>query len=314
MRPIYLTELNRPSGNLLAVIAYGRKEDAPIPDKCPHIRVDMEPLGGAALYEIWQGQSPVRYRREQDITLAEMDGVLFGALSMDPGVGCFAAVTQAAYSRIFAITEQAGFPHLVRCWNYFPAITEQDGALERYHAFSLGRHEAFARASRRIESAPAACALGSAAGPFNILFLAARVPGQPIENPRQISAYKYPEQYGPKSPVFSRAMLSSMGGNRGLFISGTASIVGHASLHENDVAAQLEETLANIDALLREARRAGLSENAALQLKAYIRDPAMAPAVQQRVAHWLPPSGQLVCLKADICRKELLVEIEGFCA
>ena len=59
---------------------------------------------------------------------------------------------------------------------------------------------------------PAACALGSRNGsPLVIYFLASRQPVTPVENPRQISAYDYPAQYGPK-PAFSRASI--LGGRR----------------------------------------------------------------------------------------------------
>ncbi len=96
---------------------------------------------------------------------------------------------------------------------------------------------------------PAASALGFESGPLTICFFAARE-AMPlaIENPRQVSAYKYPEDYGPRSPTFSRASAIELHGQTVLFISGTASIVGHQTMHAGDVVAQTQETIVNIKA------------------------------------------------------------------
>ena len=103
-------------------------------------------------------------------------------------------------------------------------------------------------------SVPAACALGSPAGsPLCIYFLAARRPPKMIENPRQTSAYHYPPKFGRHSPVFSRACVWGDSRSSRLFVSGTASIVGHETIHRGDVTAQTRETLVNISALLAEA-------------------------------------------------------------
>jgi enamine deaminase RidA (YjgF/YER057c/UK114 family) len=221
--------------------------------------------------------------------------------------------TASLYQKLFAAIQALGYPHLLRTWNYFPQITDQEAGQERYHAFSVGRHAAYAAHGWAAETAPAASALGTVDGPLTILFLAAKKEGQPIENPRQISAYHYPKRYGPKSPIFARALLSTADGPPTLFISGTASIVGHESRHPGDVRAQLAEILTNIEALLDEARKAGLPAGGRLSLKAYIRDPATAPLIEETVRHWLGAEGELACLNAEICREELLVEIEGIC-
>jgi enamine deaminase RidA (YjgF/YER057c/UK114 family) len=139
-----------------------------------------------------------------------------------------------------------------------------------------------------------------------------------VENPRQVSAYHYPRQYGSHRPVFSRAALLTQGDGRTLFISGTASIVGHESLHIGDCAAQTRETLANIGALLEEANRvAGDThfDRSTLAYKVYVRRPADLPVVQQELASTLGPDAQIIYLQADICRQDLLVEIEatGIC-
>ena len=83
----------------------------------------------------------------------------------------------------------------------------------------------------------AATAIGLPSPPdqLHVHWLATKQPGIAIENPRQVSAFAYPRDYGPVAPGFSRAMLLP-GDTPLLLISGTASIVGHASQHPDTLA------------------------------------------------------------------------------
>ena len=162
---------------------------------------------------------------------------------------------------------------------------------------------------------PAASALGSPAGsPLSIYFLAARRPPKMIENPRQTSAYHYPPKFGRHSPIFSRACVWGESGGSRLFVSGTASIVGHETIHRGDVIAQTRETIVNIGALLEQANRiVGSSRYSldGLKLKVYLRHPSDLPDVEATLAGLLPPAASIVYLQADVCREDLLVEIEA---
>jgi len=82
-----------------------------------------------------------------------------------------------------------------------------------------------------------------------VYFLASPARARALENPRQISAYRYPRDYGPDSPTFSRAAIAAATVGQQLFISGTASILGHESVHIGDAGAQARESAANIAAL-----------------------------------------------------------------
>ena len=128
-----------------------------------------------------------------------------------------------------------GFSDLFRIWNYFPEINGDRDGLERYQRFCMGRHQAFSEHYGDYKLAlPAASAVGTLSGPFQLYFLAGRQKAIHIENPRQISAYDYPPMYGPKSPSFARATLTSISKSSYLFLAGTASIVGHATQHQED--------------------------------------------------------------------------------
>ena len=107
------------------------------------------------------------------------------------------------------------------------------------------------------------------------------------------------------------------GGRQALFISGTASIVGHATLHIGDVRRQTEESLANMAAVRDVAAlRAGAEfDVAALVYTVYVRhrsDLAVVREVFERhVGAHSPAARDAIYLQADICRAELLVEIEA---
>lgn len=243
---------------------------------------------------------------------------LFGVIDVPEDAGLEAAA-EHAYAGLFDALHASGSTQLLRVWNYLPRINEEGAALERYKRFNAGRQQAFLDAgARAFEGAPAACAIGSADGPLRVRFLAGRGAVCHVENPRQVSAYHYPQRYGPRAPTFSRAALAEVGDRRlGLFISGTASIVGYASVHAGDVRAQVRETVSNLHAVLDNARRKSSARWALRDLHAvvYVRHEQDHEAVADEIARVAPElgrdAGPLVFLHADICRRELDVEIEG---
>ncbi|GAC1477140.1 MAG: hypothetical protein NVS1B6_18800 [Steroidobacteraceae bacterium] len=157
--------------------------------------------------------------------------------------------------------------------------------------------------------------MGSPAGsPISIYFLAARQPPKMIENPRQTSAYYYPPKFGRHSPIFSRACVLHESAGTNLFVSGTASIVGCETIHQGDVGAQTRETMANISALLDEVNRVVGSARYSLdglKFKVYVRQPFDLGAIEGALSRSLRPSTPIVYLQADVCREDLLVEIEA---
>jgi enamine deaminase RidA (YjgF/YER057c/UK114 family) len=284
-------------------------------------RIDVEPLSGSGFAELWRvGGGPLRSGRSGDIQWCANESLLYAHVSIDEAglrqdAGCaLEPAAQKAYSALFALLDASGYPHPVRFWNYLPRINVDEDGLERYRHFNVGRHAAFVSAHRPTDaSPPAACALGCDGGSLVVMVLAARRPAVAIENPRQVSAYRYPAKYGPKPPTFSRAALYREGRNALLFISGTASIVGHETLHPGDVESQVDESLRNIDAVVaaaNEAAAAPLFTVDGLQLKAYVRDAVDAAKVARRLALRMP-GHDIPLVRADICRASLLFEIEG---
>lgn len=275
----------------------------------------LSPGDAAGLAECWSGSAPVTQIRHGE-ALCRQDGELM-FISVGVAADDIVAATQRAYGALFAAMQVEAYPHLVRCWNYVPAINAGQadpvsGVLtERYRLFNQARQDAFRVARQSFEvGAPAACALGSHEGPYTLYAIAARRAPVCIENPRQLSAYYYPAQYGARSPSFSRAALLDLAdGSCVLFVSGTAAIVGHQSLHPGDVVAQTEESLRNIRAVVSQAGGRFAMER--LQYKAFVRHGADAAMVAEVMHRELGTQAHIAFLQADVCRAELLVEIEA---
>lgn len=273
-----------------------------------HVQVGLQPLDGAGLGEHWRSRLPVRCGREDGIGWSENGEVLFLQLRIGPAaLDDMELAAFEAYSRISAFTRARGYPHLLRTWNYFDDIHRGEGDRERYRQFVSGRYRALAGDPAFEQRLPAATAIGTRVPGMLIYLLAARRPGRPVENPRQLSAWRYPAQYGPRSPSFARAMRVDADDGAQLLVSGTASIVGHASQHPGDAPAQLGEILRNLDALLAAAPAAGRWQ--AESLKLYLRDPQLLPALQPLLRARF--GADALCYEGDICRSDLLVEIEG---
>ncbi len=304
----------------LAALCYASAPVAP-----PWLSViDATPLGtGEQKVDLWHGDA------NASITTGTTGAVhwrtdghwLWGAIDLDETTADardLGELAERAYSDLFRTLELANTPHLLRIWNYLPQINADGGGLERYRQFNHGRQQAFIEAGQAaFDGAPAACALGIREGGLCIRFLAGQQPPVPIENPRQVSAYRYPQTYGPRAPTFSRAALADVGGEVALFVSGTASIVGHETQHADDVREQTRETLRNLEAVVAAANATGGTRFSvgALDCVIYVRHPGDVASVMSVIDEVLGAEShfvrQAVVLQADICRSDLLVEIEA---
>ncbi|WP_313497069.1 pteridine-dependent deoxygenase [Pseudoxanthomonas mexicana] len=300
----------------LAVFGFGAlaPSSAAIDDP-RYLHVPLSPLREAAApYEVWRSAGPVATGREGAIRYSHDGALMFGVLEWEEPDGGILHASAHAYAALVAFWRDSDYPHLLRIWNYFDAITLGEGDGERYRQFCVGRVQGLGDVDTR--TLPAATAIGSRDGRrvLQVYWLAAREPGLPLENPRQVSAYRYPREYGPQSPTFARALLPPSP-RVPLLLSGTASIVGHASQHADSLRAQLDETLTNLDSLLGAARERAPTLSPHLdgtsRLKVYVRDATDADAVAAQLEARLGTRVPWLMLHADVCRRELLVEIEG---
>jgi chorismate lyase / 3-hydroxybenzoate synthase len=210
--------------------------------------------------------------------------------------------------------------HPLRFWSFVPGIGDSMGhGIDRYMVFNAGRHDAYARwpstpgpIGRRLATASA---IGITGPDLLIHCLAATKDGTGVENPRQTSSWKYSRRYGPKPPCFSRATLATLSGRSLLLIGGTASIVGERSRHPGEPAAQVEETLKNLAAVIGQARDTTEPAETRLaslvDLRIYVVRAADAETIRALVRPLCPRAGRVEMNLARLCRPELLVEIEG---
>lgn len=312
--------------NVLGVAAFdAAAPNAPGAD-IPMASVATPVLGASAQrYEVWQAAHAARSGTRGRIQYRVAAGVVFGRLSIaESELGALAGETSAlqratelAYREIFALVDALAMPHLVRVWNFLPDINGTSHGSERYWQFNSARQDGFIACARTVTGAvPAACGVGSPRGaPLMIYFLASATAPTVIENPRQVSAYHYPPAYSPRSPTFSRACVVDFPNGRMLFISGTASILGHATVHIGDAAAQTRETLRNIEALLAGANRGSGAQapfaSSDLRYKVYVRHAADQPLIERELRAAFGDSVQALYLHAELCRQDLSVEIEA---
>jgi chorismate lyase/3-hydroxybenzoate synthase len=214
---------------------------------------------------------------------------------------------------------QAADKTAIRLWNYLPDPAQVMGpGLDRYMVFNAGRYDGYRQWLGDINGrTPLATAsgVGITGRDLTIHCLASASEGVPVENPRQIPSWRYSVRYGPLPPCFSRATIAAVNGRRWLLIGGTASVVGEDSVHHRNAAAQLDETLANLAALIRAACQVREADIAALDrlvdLRIYVVRPEDALMIHSVVRRRCRRASNIELTEARLCRTDLLVEIEG---
>ena len=209
------------------------------------------------------------------------------------------------YNEMFRII---GDRPLCRVWNYIPSINESSGDDENYREFNAGRLDAFRRhyGPEFRPQLPAASALGTQSGGMALAFLAGTESPQHFENPEQIPACDYPVEYGSQPPAFARGTRIQSADRVRWFLAGTASIKGHATVGAT-CAEQMTLTLDNIRLM---ERTMSLPAGVARSWKVFVRNAADIAEVRTQFAAAYPAE-KAMFLNADICRRSLLLEIEG---
>lgn len=307
-----------------------------------HLRSGLESIGKKQC-ELWIGEGLWEkgikaLQANSELSFCFNQDSLIGSLSiMLPAEHSLQSLSQLYYEQIIDFIQTQNKPHLLRMWNYLPLINQIDscksGPLERYQQFCVGRHNAFAATAAKELEYPAASAVGSCSETHSakmvIIFITTSKPGHFLENPDQTSAYQYPSQYSPKSPSFARASICQGAKLQQLYISGTASIVGHVSKFQGDIINQTHQTIRNLKRLIQYSKEEYPNEKCAADerfnpgalvpktsaagtpfIKVYLRNPADRDKVAPIIQEFSPDSKSICYLQADICRQELDIEIE----
>jgi len=223
------------------------------------------------------------------------------------------------------------FDNVIRTWFYLGGITAREGPQQRYRELNRARTDFYRNlkfgdgltpCGGKKPVFPASTGIGARGDDLAISCIAIRANRPdvvliPLENPRQTAACDYGVKYGSASPKFSRAMALFCGRDASILISGTASITGSATRHDQDAVAQIQESLDNIEALISEANLArhglpgfGATLDDLAYVRVYLKRPEDYKQVRQVCDERLGKLPAIYAL-ADICRPELLVEIEG---
>jgi hypothetical protein len=294
----------------------------PLPDWAAALFEHAAPTGFTT------GNTEVRRARAEELVLATV--VVHDAVSLS--AADFRAATGAAYQELLDAVGPNSSP--VRLWNYIPGILAPLGSHpHRYMAFNAGRHDAYERRYGSRQSFPemlaTATGIGHEGTDLVIHAIAAACPGIALENPRQVPAYLYSRRYGPLPPCFARATLLARPGQDTRYwvlVGGTSSVFGEDSAHHGDLASQARETLHNLEALLGRSLEIGAQiaraapprsqeGSASLarfrQVRVYFPSRVDRAEVAAMVEPRFPQLDSLDYVVADLCRPELLIEIEG---
>ncbi|MDR1384403.1 MAG: hypothetical protein LBJ67_11275 [Planctomycetaceae bacterium] len=229
------------------------------------------------------------------------------------------------------VRESYNISNLYRTWLYLGHIVDIEDETQRYKELNRARTDFFngqdfitdfLPQGYRGVAFPASTGIG--ADDYDVVISSQAIKSErknlilvPLENPLQTPAFDYGQVYSPQSPKFSRAMAFVDGNDAKVYISGTASITDSESRFQGNPEHQTHQTLDNIAALVTEENlskhgingfRATLEQLAVARV--YVKNPSDFPTIR-RVCEERIYGTPIVYVFADVCRPELLVEIEG---
>lgn len=230
----------------------------------------------------------------------------------------FHPLVMEVHTAAFARLRASPHPHAVRIWNFLPGISDPIGTgVNRYMAFNVARHDAFVqlfgKTSVRAGALPTASCVGHGGASISIHVLGTATDGCALESPRQTPAFLYSAKYGPRPPCFARATTCRFGGAAYLLVGGTASVRGEDSIHNGSRDAQLRETLTNLRALIAVADGHAPAHGALgdiLASRVYYRRESDREWLHEALPPDFSRHARPELVRADICRDELLLEIE----
>jgi len=297
------------------------------------------PCNGALLaVEAWAiGGKSVRVKRYGAHAIAvSYDGVRWvscGGLRPKGGTSDAYAQTLRALRLAQSALRRANsdLEHMVRTWFYLGNITQPEGAEQRYQAMNRARTHCYKEirfcrplleGDRSAGVYPASTGIGMSGGSLVAGCLALHTERRDafllhLQNPRQTPAYAYHRKYSPESPKFARAIALVTGRNITTWVSGTASIVNSESLHRGNIRKQTEQTIDNIESLISPEnfaahgiRGSGARLTDLAKIRVYVKRQADYLKCKEVCERRFGPVPVIYAL-ADVCRPELLVEIEG---
>lgn len=253
-----------------------------------------------------------------------------GGITADNNELSIYAQSVEVFEKIRKIMEHENMPIdcIVRQWNYIADITKVAHGKQHYQEFNNARSE-FYNHTQWTNGYPAATGIGTYTGGvvvevFAVKPKSTKVDILAVDNKLQIPPHAYSQSVlvgqedkimARTTPKFERAKVLNIAPEALVYISGTAAIRGEVSLEAVGVCNQTTTTLENIFFLISEENlrhaSAQFSKLPSIKnLRIYLKEPAFYDEAKAVVEQLLPdiPS---VYLLGDICRDNLLIEIEG---
>ncbi len=289
--------------------------------------VAQKPLINSLVIEYMQyhGQGEVNYKKHQDnnyVVVNENEQKMLFINGVESNKKSIVAQSEDVFEQVEGILSINKMPinSIIRQWNYIPDILCFKDDIQNYQAFNDVRTN-FYNKTEWNKGYPAATGIGVVSGKLTIDFVTINE-GQvyPIINPNQIDAHGYSEVVLEKgldiksTPKFERAKLVSSVNGSVVFVSGTAAIIGEESREGSSVFKQTLMTLDHIDTLLSEKciQQEGDYKKPQIQsIRAYVKNIEDLKIVQN-ICSKRYPEIPVVYVEADVCRNELLIEIEAF--
>lgn len=309
-------------------------------DKQPIVSYVAQPVdtGGMAM-EIHElvltGQDMVTYQKCADIPyiVVERKGckrLFLGGVTGDVLHQNIREQSDDVFSRIRQVldTEQIPVSSIVRQWNYIEKITDYDNVgHQHYQDFNDARSLFYTNVEWET-GYPAATGIGTQCGGIMVdmdvlLCKDETILLTGVDNPLQVAAHAYSQQVllgetilqAKTTPKFERAKAIWKEDHGFIYISGTAAIRGEQSLEGVGIEEQTLITLENIDYLVsnENLQRAGIpvtKKGELTNFRVYVKYWKDLDKVR-RILEAKYPKLPVIYTLTDVCRSELLIEIEG---
>jgi len=223
------------------------------------------------------------------------------------------------------------FDQVIRTWLYLGDIVAIDNGSLRYDELNRARSDVYAEIEfgNNLRSPtsfgqiyPSSTGVGTSERNLVISCIALQADREdvlvvPLENPMQTPAFRYDDRFRQGTPKFCRAVAIVTPNDVMTMVSGTASIVNSKTVHVGDVLAQTEQTIDNIEHLISSENfdrcgipKVSMSLSDLSVARVYVKRPAEYDRIRDICESRFGDVPTIYAI-ADICRPELLVEIEG---
>jgi len=274
-----------------------------------------------------------------------VDGINYCTITSDEFLECWVVGAQlsgngdnkyeaadGSFRKLKLVLDNLGlnFDSIVRQWNYVGEILDLSYAngrtMQNYQIFNEVRNSYYTK-YRKCLNFPAATGIGMSSAQVGIDCYAignsSNVQIIPISNPNQEESYQYGQDVlvgdaivHKQAPQFERAILLKSGASSRLIISGTAAIIGQKTIGIGDVVQQTKTTIDNIETLVSRTNLMNHCSNNEeypdkySYLRVYVKYRSDIKTVRQ-ICTEKYGDVPMTFVQADICRDNLLVEIEA---